>query len=131
MLGISSNGKGSHDVVHVDNVSCLNCFRKMFRIIFRVHHVKIQSHVVNMKTRYFGSFWLTESDNTFKIYHTVWSTPVLHSYFEHFIVLGEFFYVVTRVTVKAQRRKNERKMEKAKLLEKPLLPPANDGEEKV
>ena len=46
-------------------------------------------------------------------------------------VLGEFFYVVTRVTVKAQRRKNERKMEKAKLLEKPLLPPANDGEEKV
>jgi hypothetical protein len=45
--------------------------------------------------------------------------------------LGEFFYVVTRVTVKAQRRKNERKIEKAKLLEKPLLPPANDGEEKV
>jgi uncharacterized membrane-anchored protein YhcB (DUF1043 family) len=48
------------------------------------------------------------------------------------LVLGEFFYVVTRVTVKAQRRKSERKMEKAKLLEKPLLPPANDlGSEKV
>ena len=60
-----------------------------------------------------------------------YTTPVLHSYFEHLKVLGEFFYVVTRVTVKAQRRKNERKMEKAKLLEKPLLPPANDGEEKV
>ena len=60
-----------------------------------------------------------------------YTTPVLHSYFERLKVLGEFFYVVTRVTVKAQRRKNERKMEKAKLLEKPLLPPANDGEEKV
>lgn len=46
------------------------------------------------------------------------------------LVLGEFFYVVTRVTVKAQRRKNERKMEKTKLLEKPLLPPA-EGEAKV
>lgn len=46
-------------------------------------------------------------------------------------VLGEFFYVVTRVTVKAQRRKNERKMEKAKLLEKPLLEKPVAGEEKV
>ena len=106
MLGISSNGKGSHDVVHVDYVSCLNCFRNMFKICSKLY-----------------------------------TSPVLHPYlghfisrkciFSHFKVLGEFFYVVTRVTVKAQRRKNERKMEKAKLLEKPLLPPANDGEEKV
>ena len=32
MLGIPTNGKGSYDVVHVDYVSCLNCFRKMLKI---------------------------------------------------------------------------------------------------
>ena len=102
MLGISSNGKGSHDVVHVDYVSCLNCFRNMFKIIYLTRTTPVLGHLISRKCIFY-----------------------------HFKVLGEFFYVVTRVTVKAQRRKNERKMEKAKLLEKPLLEKPVAGEEKV
>jgi len=37
------------------------------------------------------------------------------------LVVGEFFYVATRITVKASRRRNERKIERSKLTEAPLL----------
>jgi len=102
----------------------------MFKIIYSVRDVKIQNHVVDLKTIYFDPILPTQSDGTFEIYHT--RTNLVQArkrtISKHLKVLGEFFYVVTRVTVKAQRRKNERKIEKAKLLEpnpKPLLPPVN------
>jgi len=39
---------------------------------------------------------------------------------------GEFFYVVSRVTVKANKRRTERKRAKLDLVKKPLLEPATE-----
>jgi len=39
------------------------------------------------------------------------------------LVAGEFFYVATKITVKASKRRTERKIEKTKLTDPPLLAP--------
>ena len=45
-----------------------NRFKNISAIgMFRVRHVKIQSHVVDPRAIFFDSIWLTEFDSTFEI----------------------------------------------------------------
>ena len=94
MLGITTNGKGSYDVVHVIYVHHISCIRNCF--IFRIIPNRFES--VRIFPNRSEMIW-----NLFK-------------------VGGEFFYVVTRVTVKANKRRTERKRAKLALTNKPAQP---------